>query len=134
MMKYATGVQVNKKRGARDNSLEVGDVVFIKNKTHKGLEPRFGPTRFRIIEKLGGTVIVKSDEGTVYKRCTNQVKKLTKKGNGDRDESPGPIETSEEGQEADMSLFNKRDLAFNIFTGKGKSEVKDSKGKSAMPT
>jgi hypothetical protein len=82
MMKYATGVQVNKKRGARDNSLEVGDVVFIKNKTRKGLEPRFSPTRFRIIEK-GGTVIVKSDEGTVYKRCTNQVKKLTEKGNGD---------------------------------------------------
>lgn len=86
MIKYATGMQMNKRRRARENSLEVGDVVFIENKLRKGLEPRFGPTRFTIIEKLGGTVKVRNEEGTEYKRCTNQVKKVPTTSDGEEED------------------------------------------------
>ncbi|MGL5407113.1 MAG: hypothetical protein ACRDAX_10130 [Propionibacteriaceae bacterium] len=54
----------------------VGDRVFIENKTRQGLEPRFGKEKCEIIEKRGGTITVRSEDGTTYKRSTNQAKKI----------------------------------------------------------
>lgn len=43
----------------------------------KGLEPRFSSLPFKIIEKLGETVKIQNVKGTVYSRCTDQVKKCS---------------------------------------------------------
>ena len=73
--KYMTGVALNQRRNAKESSLKIGDVVYIENKLRHGLEPRFSGVPFTIIEKMGGTVKVRNEEGVEYKRCTNQVKK-----------------------------------------------------------
>lgn len=73
--KYLSKERMDKKRGARESKLAVGDMVFMENKLRKGLEPRFNPSPLRIIEKLGGTVVLKNMDGVIYRRCTNQVKK-----------------------------------------------------------
>lgn len=102
--KYASGVKMNSRRRASESKLTVGDVVFKENKPRKGLQPRFEPTPFKIIEKIGGTVVIQSADGTTYRRCTSQVKKApveplqaedVDQGNGDTDPEPLPADGGE---------------------------------------
>lgn len=105
IVKYATGVRMNEKRRARESNLKVGDVVFMENKTRKGLEPRFTPIPFTIIEKLGGSIRIRNEEGTEYRRCTNQVKRVEKNLEGEAEQQANPEATGEVGEE--MAQTNK---------------------------
>lgn len=64
------------RRRAKKSSLEIGDVVLMETKPTSGLQSKFGTTPFTIIEKRGGTVTIRNEEGTTYRRSTCQVKKM----------------------------------------------------------
>jgi hypothetical protein len=74
---YVTGVRLNRKRGAVDSQRTVGEKFLIENKLRKGLEPRFGVEEYQITEKRGGTITVGGPQGQVFRRCTNQVKRVS---------------------------------------------------------
>lgn len=131
IVKYATGTHMNKKRNARENNLVVGDVVFMENKLRKGLEPRFGPARFTVIEKLGGTVKIRNEDGVEYKRCTNQVKKVPQK-DGESEENRAQPE-DEEGPQLQGDAANSEETSPGKENGE-KGEVRAETVKAKDPS
>lgn len=91
ILKYTSKNRIDKRRGARESNIAVGDTVFMENKTRKGLEPRFSPAPFKVIEKLGGTLVLRNSEGATYRRCTNQVTRAPV-GIGEREAQPDEAE------------------------------------------
>jgi hypothetical protein len=73
--KYTAGVSANENRKAKESEIKIGDWVRAEDKTRKGLEPKFGAEKFKVIEKQGGAVTIRGEDGREFRRCTNQLKK-----------------------------------------------------------
>lgn len=65
----------DKKRRATEAQIEVGDKVFVRNKTMGKLEPNFKPNVYEVIDKKGNETWIRSTEGVRYRRCVTDLKK-----------------------------------------------------------
>jgi transposase InsO family protein len=74
--KFLSGKSMNNRRKAKSSTLAEGDLVLVENKRRKGLEARFEPTAFKVVKKLGGSVVLEGEGGKIFNRCTNQLKKV----------------------------------------------------------
>ena len=106
---------MNEKRNAKTSKIQVGDKVYMENKTRKGLEPRFSSKLFRVIEKVGGTVKIRDEEGNTYKRCTSQVKQA-------------PVGVGEEVQENDDEKNEEEDQEENLQADNQEANKTSKKG------
>lgn len=89
----------DKKRGARDTAIDVGDTVVIANTKRAKGDPRFAPEKFMVVQKDRGDLQLRAESGRELARNVTQVKKI--KGNT---ESSGR-ETPPPSKEADLELM-----------------------------
>lgn len=68
-------IDADKRRNATKSNIQVGDVVFARNFSMGKLEPNFSPVQFKVIEKNGEDVKIRSSEGVIYRRCCTHLKK-----------------------------------------------------------
>jgi transposase InsO family protein len=65
----------NRKRGARDCSIEPGEKVYTQNMRRTGNQPRFGPETFTVTKRSRGALELESADGARYKRSAKHVRK-----------------------------------------------------------
>jgi transposase InsO family protein len=67
----------DKKRNAKNDDIEIGDTVVLKNsfKTNK-LTPEYDPNEYTVISRRHTEITVKGKEGKEYKRNVNHLKKI----------------------------------------------------------
>ena len=63
-------------RGAKLSEIMPGDQVLVKQDKSNKLDTPFAPKPFTIVEKIGNSVVVQSQEGVKYSRNTSHVKKF----------------------------------------------------------
>ncbi|XP_033758102.1 uncharacterized protein K02A2.6-like [Pecten maximus] len=100
-MKYKNKLYVDRKRGARESDLAIGDEVLLKQNTRQNkLSTPFHNTPFKLVEKRGNSCVVESQgTGARYKRNSTFVKRYNPP--MESPETPGmdtpdtPVETKE---------------------------------------
>ena len=87
----------DKKRGACESSINVGDKVLLKQQKRNKLDTNFDPDPFVVCEKNGNSVVVERN-GVTYKRNVSFVKKFSQRDNetlnqkdGDRSKPTEPM-------------------------------------------
>ena len=73
-------VYADSRRGATPKSIRVGDTVLLKAEKSNKLLTNFRPNPFKVVEKTGSEVTVRSDAGVEFKRNTAFVKKYNNPG------------------------------------------------------
>lgn len=67
----------DRKRRARETSIEKDDVVLMQNKRTDKLTTNFGQTEFKIVKQIEKKSLIKDPNGKKYVRCTSELKKVT---------------------------------------------------------
>ncbi|XP_062557896.1 uncharacterized protein K02A2.6-like [Armigeres subalbatus] len=69
----------DKKVGARESTIDIGDEVLLKNMTPQNkLSSNFLPTAAKVIQRCGNNLTVETGNGQVYRRNTSHVKSLVR--------------------------------------------------------
>ena len=89
------------KRGATPKSIRVGDTVLLKAEKTNKLSTNFNPAPFKVVQRTGTEVTLRSEAGVQVKRNTAFVKKYNdgvSNGNGDQVvEASSTVQTDEPG-------------------------------------
>ena len=64
------------RRHAKPSNIEIGDVVLIKNEKIGKLQPKYSSIEFVVIKKEGPRLTMKSEDGVIMERSSNDVNKL----------------------------------------------------------
>ena len=94
---------------AQESSLKAGDIVLLRQKKSNKLSTRFENKKYRILQKKGNSVTIKSQEGKVKVRISRAVKLFLEEkgedmeGNAD-DREMDEISMELEGRKGDISL------------------------------
>ena len=64
----------DKRRGARENDIQAGDKVLVRQDKVNKFSTVFSPTPLTVLQKHGNSVLVESDSGVQYKRNVTSVK------------------------------------------------------------
>lgn len=68
---------IDKRRNARANPIEVGDIVLMKEMVKRNkLTPEFGSADFTVVDRNGSDVLVQSQAGQTYRRNVTHLKKV----------------------------------------------------------
>lgn len=108
MLKTRKGAHENEKRRAKENDLEVGDTVLMKN-IHKGaLQPNFNAEEMKVVKVTSSEVAVRSDDTEDdYQRNRTYLKRLHLKETDRQNETNEPQfrqrEEEEEGREREIT-------------------------------
>ena len=86
----------DKKRGAVESNIEVGDKILVKQDRENKFSTKFNPNPYTVVEKLGNTVGIKSQTGSRYRRNVTSVKKFHEKAEGSS--SNDTVSNAERGQ------------------------------------
>lgn len=65
----------DQRRHARSSEIDVGDEVMLRNYETGKLEPKFKLDKFKVVKKNGSDVIVRNEEGVMYRRPASHLKK-----------------------------------------------------------
>lgn len=66
----------DKKRRAKESSIEKEDIVLMKNKKIDKLQTNFNQTPFKVIEQYGKKSKIQGPNGETYERCSTELKKI----------------------------------------------------------
>jgi transposase InsO family protein len=91
MKRYA-----DKKRNAKESSIEKEDIVLMKNKRVEKLQPNFNQTRFKVIDQVGKKSKIEGPNGEIYERCTTELKKIIDKTEEKKENQEENIKTNEQ--------------------------------------
>ncbi|KXJ30235.1 hypothetical protein RP20_CCG007458 [Aedes albopictus] len=80
--KYQAKENRDKRVGARESPVDVGDQVLMKNLLPQNkLSSKFLPTPATVVDRIGNSVTLKTSEGQVYKRNTSHVRPFIQQSN-----------------------------------------------------
>ena len=88
-MKQRRTDYADERRGAQENSLAPGDQVLVKQRKENKLSTTFEDAPYKVTNKYGNEVTVRSPEGVNYKRNVTEVKKYLKASDGPDQQSTG---------------------------------------------
>ena len=78
--KERAGLRENKKRGARETCVQVGDEVLVKRTQKAKDQTIFGPTKYKVTSREQGDVTMQGPSGEQVKRNVTQLKRLVNNG------------------------------------------------------
>lgn len=79
LQKLKGKLYADKKRKAKDSSIEPGDEVLELNREKGKLEPTFKTNKFKVLRREGAEVIIENENGIEYRRNVAHLKKIPKK-------------------------------------------------------
>ena len=77
--KLKNKLYIDTKRKAMESDVEVGDKVLVKQSQRDKTSTPFSPTPFKLVDKVGNSCIVESQEGVKYQRNSTHMKKYYEK-------------------------------------------------------
>ncbi|CAG2225151.1 unnamed protein product [Mytilus edulis] len=76
-------IYADKRRGACESDIRVDDQVLVRQDRRNKMSTLFVPSPFKVVEKIGNSVLVKSDQGVQYRRNVTHLKKFIERENND---------------------------------------------------
>ncbi|CAG2215581.1 unnamed protein product [Mytilus edulis] len=69
-------IYADKRRGACESDIRVDDQVLVRQDRGNKMSTPFVPSPFKVVEKIGNSVLVESDQGVQYRRNVTHLKKF----------------------------------------------------------
>ncbi|CAG2207858.1 unnamed protein product [Mytilus edulis] len=76
-------IYADKRRGACESDIRVDDQVLVRQDRGNKMSTPFVPSPFKVVEKIGNSVLVESDQGVQYRRNVTHLKKFIERENND---------------------------------------------------
>ncbi|CAC5383109.1 unnamed protein product [Mytilus coruscus] len=76
-------IYADKRRGACESDIRVDDQVLVRQDRENKMSTPFVPSPFKVVEKIGNSVLVESDQGVQYRRNVTHLKKFIERENND---------------------------------------------------
>lgn len=74
--KHESKVYADKRRGAKESDLQVGDKIVLTQVKRFKSDPTFGPEKFTILARDGAKIVVRSEQGVTYSRNVGDAKRV----------------------------------------------------------
>ena len=76
LTKQESKVYADKRRGAKESDLQVGDKIVLTQTKRFKSDPTFGPEKFTILARDGAKIVVRSEQGVTYSRNIGDAKRI----------------------------------------------------------